>query len=109
MQRFWWSVGTLHAVVQAANGQVYRVSDARSDSLTTGAALGTGERIRTARGAEAVVRLNDGSTVEMDERSEFSTENAQGTTIHLNRGKIIVQLRRRDRKLLSQHLTAFVL
>jgi len=91
-QRFWGSVGTLQAVVQAANGPVYRVAEARTQRLAPGAEIARGERIRTARDAGAVVSLPDGSLIEMKERSEFSlTENAQGTTIRLERGQIIVQ------------------
>jgi len=48
--------------------------------------------VRTAETPGAVVKLPDGSLIEMRERSEFSvTDGAQGTTIHLDRGNIIVQ------------------
>ncbi|MDT4952996.1 MAG: hypothetical protein QOJ02_1134 [Acidobacteriota bacterium] len=84
--------GDARATVQAANGAVYRVTDAESRAIGIGEEISRGERIRTAKDADAVVKLADGSLVEMKERSEFSlSQNADGTTIHLNRGNIIVE------------------
>lgn len=92
VQRLTNSVGTLSAMVQASNGPVYRVADANSRAIAIGEELQKGERIRTSRDAGAVVKLKDGSLIEMKERSEFSlTETAQGMTINLERGHIIVQ------------------
>jgi hypothetical protein len=80
------------ATIQAANGGVYRVTETESRAINIGGEITGGERIRTAKDADAVVRLEDGSLVEMKERSEFSlSRNASGTTIHLNRGNIIVE------------------
>lgn len=92
VQRFVpWGSG-IDPVVQAVNGAVYLVGESQSQEVASGNNFKTGERIRTAKEAGAVVRLSDGSLVEMRERSEFSvTENLQGTTIHLDRGSIIVQ------------------
>jgi len=54
--------------------------------------LQAGERVRTAKDSHAVVSLGDGSTIEMRDRSElYLTKNRQGTTIHLNRGSIVVE------------------
>lgn len=93
------SVGALNAVVQAANGPVYRVSDTRTQPLNAGEKIQKGERIRTAKGARAVVRLADGSLVEVSERAEFYvTENGGGTTIHLDRGNVIVQAAKQKAK-----------
>jgi len=84
--------GNLEATVQAAEGQVYQVADSQTSSLTTGARLAKGERVRTAKDAHAVVRLGDGSLIEMKDRSEFYlSRNGQGTTIHLDRGSIVVE------------------
>jgi hypothetical protein len=84
--------GELEATVQAAEGQVYQIADTRSAQVTAGEKLQKGDRIRTAKDAHANIRLGDGSTIEMRERSEFFlTKNGQGTTIHLNRGAIIVE------------------
>ena len=86
------SVGTLHTIVQAANGNVYRISENRTHAVTPGEKIAKGERIRTSKNAGAVVKLADGSIVEMRERSELSvSENTQGTTINLERGQIVVE------------------
>jgi hypothetical protein len=101
LQRVMNSFGTLSVLVQAANGPVYRVADTSSRALAVGENLHKGERIRTAREAGAVVKLSDGSLIEMRERSEFSiADNPQGITIHLDRGQIIVQAaKQRSRRL----------
>src|SRR6267378_2904509 len=84
--------GNLEATVQAAEGQVYQIADTSSAPVTVGEKLEKGERIRTAKDAHAFIRLGDGSLIEMKDRSEFSlTRNARGTTIHLNRGAIVVE------------------
>jgi ferric-dicitrate binding protein FerR (iron transport regulator) len=84
--------GELEATVQAAEGQVYQIADASTTPIIAGEKLAKGERVRTAKGAHALLRLGDGTTIEMRDRSELSvTKNAQGTTIHLNRGDIMVE------------------
>ncbi len=84
--------GELEATVQAAEGQVYHIAETSSTALTAGQKLQRGDRIRTAKDAHALVRLGDGSVIEMKDRSEFYiTKNSQGTTIHLNRGAIVVE------------------
>lgn len=84
--------GQLEATVQAAEGNVYQIADNGTVAIATGQKLERGERIRTAKDAHAFVRLGDGSVVEMKDRSEFYiTRNAQGTTIHLDRGSIVVE------------------
>jgi hypothetical protein len=84
--------GEFDATVQAAEGGVYQIADTKSTPVTVGGKLQKGERIRTAKDAHAFIRLGDGSVIEMKDRSEFSiTKNAQGTTIHLNRGAVLVE------------------
>ena len=93
--------GDLEATVQAAEGQVYQIADTRSTPVSSGERLQKGERIRTAKDAHAFVRLGDGSVIEMKDRSEFFiTKNAQGTTIHLSRGAIVVEAAKQR----NQHL-----
>lgn len=101
IQKFTTSVGTLHAIVEAANGNVYRVTDNRTQAVKIGEKILKGEHVRTAKGSAAVVRLSDGSAIEMQERSEFAvTENVAGVTVNLERGKIIVEAaKQKDRKL----------
>ena len=100
MQRYW-PFGQFEATVQAADGQVFQVADTQTTAVTTGAKLQKGEKVRTAKDAHAVVRLADGSLVEMKERSElYLTKSGQGTTIHLDRGSIVVEAaKQKDGKL----------
>jgi FecR protein len=82
--------------VQSADGMLYRASDNGSTPLVRGAAVPSGAIIRTARGSHAMLRLRDGSLVEMRERSGFSvTESGRDMTIALDRGAIIVQAAKR--------------
>jgi len=90
-QRYW-PFGKFEATVQAAEGQVYQVADTKTSAIATGARVAKGERLRTAKDGHAIVRLGDGSLIEMKDRSEFYlTKNGQGTTIHLDRGSIVVE------------------
>lgn len=100
-QRFINSVGTLQAIVEAANGNVYKVSNNKTQMVRIGEKLQRGEYIRTAKNAGATVKLPDGSLIEMRERSECSvSDSSTGTTINLERGNIIVQAAKQgDRKL----------
>ncbi len=86
------SGSTLAATVENADGLVFVVSDPETRQLASGEQLQKGERVRTAKDSNAVLRLADGSTVEMRERSEFSvTENMRGVTVRLERGDVIVE------------------
>ena len=100
MQRYW-PFGEFEATVQAAEGQVFQVADTKTAAVSTGAKLQRGEKVRTAKDAHAVVRLGDGSLIEMKERSElYLTKTGQGTTIHLDRGSIVVEAaKQKDGKL----------
>src|SRR5689334_21420962 len=99
-QRFW-PFGEFDATVQAAEGQVYQIADTETATVAAGAKLQKGEKVRTAKDAHAVVRLGDGSLIEMKERSElYLTKSGQGTTIHLDRGSIVVEAaKQKDGKL----------
>ncbi len=84
--------GELEATVHAAEGQVYQIGDTTSSPIIAGEKLAKGERVRTAKGSHAMLRLGDGTMIEMRDRSELSlTKNGQGTTIHLKRGDIMVE------------------
>ncbi|MGQ0762998.1 MAG: FecR domain-containing protein [Acidobacteriota bacterium] len=95
--------GSVEATVQAADGAVYLVEDARTQPLTNGAKLARGQVIRTAKDARAVVRLGDGTLIEMKDRSEFSiNQTLRGTTIHLGSGSVIVEAaKQKDRLFLD--------
>lgn len=84
-----------HAVrgaVQNVDGSLYAVTDDQVRVIPAGYEIRNGDEIRTAKGSNAVVRLSDGSLVEMGERSDLSVSREwRGTTIHLDGGHIIVQ------------------
>ncbi|MBD0372790.1 MAG: FecR domain-containing protein, partial [Pyrinomonadaceae bacterium] len=91
LQRFF-GTGNGRGTIQAVNGSAYRVTDSQLALLKPGDVISRGERIRTARDSNAVVTLNDGSQVEMRERSEFFvSENSSGTTVNLARGNVIIE------------------
>ena len=81
--------GGPRATVVSADGGLYRLA---SGSLEAGAAIGERESVRTGPASRAVLRLADGSTVEVNERTElFVTAAWSGQAIHLQRGDIIVK------------------
>lgn len=78
--------------VESIDGMLYRVADSGTYPVAQGRQLSEGEEIRAARGTRAIVRLFDGSLIEMNERADVSVDRGfKGTTIHLSRGNIIVQ------------------
>jgi hypothetical protein len=84
------------ASVQSITGSLYRVADRDQTPLRPGDVLAEGELVRTGRASQAVLQLRDGSTVEMNERAEFSVSaRRQDTILHLQRGNIIVQAAKR--------------
>jgi hypothetical protein len=87
--------GGPRATVVAANGGLYRLP---VGSLEAGAAVGEHESVRTGPGAHAVLRLADGSMVDVNERTElFVTAAWSGQAIHLQRGDIIVKAAKQRR------------
>ena len=105
IQRSLNSLYTLNAIVDAAQGGVYKVTGDKTQAVKAGEKLARGERIRTSKSSSAVVRLSDGTLVEMRERSEFSVnDTTAGATINLERGQVIVQAAKQssDRKLFVQ-------
>ncbi|MDX2267991.1 MAG: FecR domain-containing protein [Bryobacter sp.] len=86
------------AQLASVAGEIYKVSAAGLEPLQPGAPLGEKEAVRTAKGSSAVVRLADGSLIEMNERSELSIAGAfTGSTIRLERGNILVQAAKQKR------------
>lgn len=82
----------IQATVESVDGPVYRLADSGASTLAPGQAIGEGEEVRTAEGSRAVLRLVDGSRVEMDERADLSISRSwRSSSIDLERGKIIVQ------------------
>ena len=78
--------------VQNVDGSLYAVVDDQVRLIPAGYEIRNGDEIRTAKGSNAVVRLLDGSLVEMGERADLSVSREwKGTTIRLDGGHIIVQ------------------
>ncbi len=84
------------ATVVSSAGGLYRVA---GEALGAGATLGEGEVVRTGPGAHAVLRLVDGSMVDVNERTElFATAAWSGQAIHLQRGDVVVRAAKQRRK-----------
>lgn len=80
------------ATVQSIDGSLYLLAAGSQRALTVGQEIGESEWVRTPTGSHAILRLRDGSVVEMNERSEFGVSmNRRNTTVHLERGNVIVQ------------------
>src|ERR1017187_1492877 len=66
---YWETPPRVRAEVQSIDGAAYRISDTGDRQLSPGDKLVEGDHLRTSGGAHAVLRLADGSTVELNERS----------------------------------------
>src|SRR5688500_17892032 len=91
----WMAPGGARATVVSATCRLYRLT---GGAIEAGATIGEQERIRTGPGAHAALRLADGSTVDVNERSELLVTAAwSGQAIHLLRGDVIVQAAKQRR------------
>src|SRR5436190_4689654 len=91
-------IGSLEATVQAADGPLYVVADSKTRALNVGEKIGRGDVVRTSKDARALVRLEDGSTIELKDRSEVSLKRTMnGTTLHVDGGSVIVQAAKQER------------
>ena len=93
---YWQIPPGVRAEVQSIDGAAYRISEAGDRQLAAGDKLSEGEHLRTNGGAHAVLRLTDGSTIEMNERTVLGV-GARGhdTTLTLDDGDLIVQAAKR--------------
>ncbi|HEX6865322.1 MAG TPA: FecR domain-containing protein, partial [Thermoanaerobaculia bacterium] len=84
--------GSQMARVESVDGTLYRVAGDRSEAVSAGTWLDEGQVVRTAKGSSAVLRMEDGSLIEVADRAGLSLDaSRKGNTIELERGKIIVQ------------------
>ncbi len=84
--------GGPRATVDSVDGEIYKVAGSTLSPLAPGATLAENDVVRTARNSTAVLKLNDGSRVELNQRSQISvTRTWSGSTVHLALGKIIVE------------------
>ena len=82
----------VRAAVQNVDGSLYAVDGDNMRVIPAGYEIRNGDEVRTAKASTAVVRLLDGSLVEMGERADLSvSRHWNGTTIHLQGGQVIVQ------------------
>lgn len=85
----WMAPGGPRATVASTSGDVFLVP---GGALQPGAEIGERQLVRTSPGAHAVLRLADGSLVDVNERTEFFVTAAwSGQAIHLQRGDVIVK------------------
>jgi ferric-dicitrate binding protein FerR (iron transport regulator) len=86
----------MRARVESLNGVLTRVGYSGDQPLKVGDEVTEGQMVRTGGGSHAMLRLRDGSVVEMNERAEFGvTMGRKDTTIQLERGNIIIQAAKR--------------
>ena len=84
------------ATVASVDGELYRVAPA--GLLTVGAQIAENEEVRTAKGSRAVLKLRDGSLVEVAERSDLRvSERWSGKTVALERGSVMVEAAKQRR------------
>ncbi len=86
----------MRARVESLDGGLYRVGFNSERRLKPGDELVEGDKVLTGGASRAVLRLRDGSMVEMNERAQFGVSmRRKDTTIELERGNIIVQAAKR--------------
>ncbi|MEM7480492.1 MAG: FecR domain-containing protein [Acidobacteriota bacterium] len=85
-------LGAAPVTVAALDGNLQRLDDGAGGTLAAGAHFKPGEAVRTGRDSTALLRLDDGSTLELGERTQVTVRNGwRGTTVHLGRGSLIVE------------------
>ena len=93
---YWQVPPGVRAQVESIDGAAYRIASNGGVRLAAGDVLAEGQQIRTSGGAHAVLRLSDGSTVEMNERSVLGVgARGQSMTVSLDDGAVIVQAAKR--------------
>ena len=94
---YWEVPPGVRAAVESIDGAAYRISDAGDRPLSSGDQLKEGEHLRTGGGAHAVLRLTDGSTIELNERTQLGVgARGHNTTISLDDGDVIVKAAKRS-------------
>jgi hypothetical protein len=93
---YWEIPPGVRAEVLSIDGSAYSISDGGDHRLASGDRLREGEHLRTSGGAHAVLRLSDGSTVEVNERSVLGVgARGHNMTVALDDGAVIVQAAKR--------------
>lgn len=95
---FFSSPSGMRARVESFSGSLFRIGVNGEQTLKVGDELQEGESVRTAGSSRAMLRLRDGSEVELNERAQFAVSmRRDDTTIQLDRGNIIVQAAHRQK------------
>ncbi len=80
------------AVIENLEGELFQLTRDGYLPLSQGQAVSFGTKVRSAKGSSAVLRLKDGSEIEMGPRAEMElTRRLKGTTVELGHGSIIVE------------------
>jgi hypothetical protein len=88
---YWQVPPGVRAEVQSIDGSAYLISGPGNTRLAPGAKLLEGDRMRTAGNSRAVLRLSDGSVVEVNQRSTLDVSaRGRNTTVALDEGALIV-------------------
>jgi len=95
-QAYWKVPPGVRAEVQSIDGSASLITDSGDRLMNAGAQLHEGDVLRTSGGSHAVLRLADGSTVEMNERSAVSIgARGHNVTVDLDHGALIVKAAQR--------------
>lgn len=82
---------TALAQISEIDGELFHIVDGQLEVLAPGSVIDGRQRIRSANGSRAIITLDDGSQIEVDERSELSmTRRGSGNRIDVSRGRILV-------------------
>lgn len=89
---FWAVPPGVRAEVQSIDGSAYLISDSGDRQISPGASIHEGDRLRTTGASRAILRLADGSTLEVNERTALHIgARGRNMTVWLDRGAAIVQ------------------
>lgn len=91
--RAYWQIPPgVRAEVQSVDGSAYLIDENGDRQLAPGTELHEGAELRTASDSHAVLRLADGSAVEVSQRSTLGVgARGRDLTVNLSRGALIVQ------------------
>ena len=97
MYRAFWQIPPgVRAEVESLDGSAYRISGSGDVALLAGDKLNDGDHFRTGAGAHAVLRLSDGSHVEVNERSVLAVgARGRDMTVAVDNGAVIMQAAKR--------------
>lgn len=80
------------AQINTVQGELYQIVNGGLEKLTPGTWIDGRQRIRSGHNSMAMIVLDDGSRIELDERSELSmTRRGAGNRIDVSRGRIFVE------------------